>query len=81
MKIFNFIKDFNIPISIFIPNCNRNSISQIISLAENKKTEIFLDKCKPILLNPSLIKTLEHIFNIKDFDKYKKNLKELFKDK
>lgn len=65
LKIYEEIKNYNLPITIFMPTCDRNTISQMIYFSQNKNTRVFVGKCTPIILNPSLMTTLEKDFNIK----------------
>lgn len=74
IKIYNHIKDFNLPISIFFPKCDKDSISYMIDLAKNKNTMVFVDKCIPIILNPSLLKTMKEMFGINSISSVKKDL-------
>ena len=60
--------------TIFIPKCERNTISQIIYISQIKNVNIFLGKCTPIILNPSLMTTLQDVFKIKSITKSKKDL-------
>lgn len=74
IKIYNEIKNLNLPITVFIPKCDRNTISQMIYLTENKNTKVFVGKCTPIILNPSLITTLKQTFKINGITTAKKDL-------
>lgn len=74
LKIFEYLNDFDIPKTIFIPKCERNTISQIIYISQIKNVNIFLGKCTPIILNPSLMTTLQDVFKIKSITKSKKDL-------
>lgn len=77
MKIFDFIREFDIETIFFIPKCERHTISQIIYLSQIENTSVYLGKCTPIILNPSLIKTLQALYNIKSITSVKKNLEEI----
>lgn len=81
IKIFEALHSFNIPMTIFVPECERSSISQIIYLSCFSNTEIFVGKCIPILLNPALMNTLQSHFSIKNITNAKKDIEEIFKDK
>ncbi len=74
IKVYNEIKDSGLPITVFVPKCDRNTISQMIYLTENKNTRVFVGKCTPIILNPSLISTLKQIFEINGITTAKKDL-------
>jgi len=72
--IFDSIKNFNIPITIFIPFCDRNSVSQMVHLKSFENSQIFVGKCTPIILNPSLMQTFQKEFSIKAMSSAKKDL-------
>lgn len=79
MQIFEIIKDFDKEVVIFMPKCNRNTLSQVIYLSDFNKTKIYLGKCIPILLNPTLMKTLNSEFKIKNITSAKKDLENILK--
>ncbi len=72
------IKEFDIPITIFFPKCERHSISQMLYLSEFENVKIYVGRCAPILLNPTLIETLGKFFNIKTLSSVKKDLESIF---
>ena len=74
IRVYNEIKDSGLPIAVFVPKCDRNTISQMIYLTENKNTKVFVGKCTPIILNPSLISTLKQIFEINGITTAKKDI-------
>lgn len=77
VKIFDFVKRFNLPITAFIPRCDRNSISQMIYLKSFEKTKVYVGKCTPILLNPSLMSTLQELFFINSITSAKRDLEDI----
>ena len=77
IKIFDEIHKSEFPITVFMPKCNRNTISEMIYLSNFKNTAVYVGKCTPILLNPSLIQTLQDIFSIKEIKTAKEDLKEI----
>lgn len=81
LKICESLEKFNISIKIFIPKCVRSTISQIVYLSQKENNEIYIGICAPILLNPSLINTIQSIFKIKRIGNAKKDLEEIYKDK
>ena len=81
IKIFESIKTFDIPIKIFVPKCERNTISQIIYLSHMENIEVYLGKCTPIILNPSLMNTLKTTFQINSITIAKKDLEQILEDK
>ncbi len=54
----------NIKVSLFIAKCNKHTISNLLNLKLIGINEIFLSKCSPIMLNPTLTKTLQTIYGI-----------------
>lgn len=81
LKFFDFINKSNLKTTVFIPKCDKNTISQTIYLSNKENTRIYIGKCAPILLNPSLMITLQKTFNIKEITTSKKDLEEILKDK
>lgn len=76
IKIYNHIKELNIPIATFIPKCDKDSISQIIYL-NSQNVQVYFGECSPIMLNPSLLNTLENLFLIKKISIVKNDLKNI----
>jgi hydroxylamine reductase len=68
-KIFDNIKDVcinsKIKITTFLSKCDKHTISNIITLKQLGMENIYLSKCTPIMLNPTLTNTLKNLFNIK----------------
>lgn len=81
IKFFDCIREYALDTTIFVPKCERNTISQILYFTNNKKTKVYIGKCTPIILNPSLISTLQDIFGINSITTSKKDLEEILKDK
>ena len=81
IKIFEAIYEYNSKIIVFVPKCEKNTISQIIYLSHLENVNIYLGKCTPILLNPSLMNTLQETFCIKSITSSKKDLEEILEDK
>ncbi len=81
IRIFEQVKDLNIPITVFIPKCDRNSISQMVYLSEQSNTKVYVGKCAPIILNPTLISTLKETFSINSLSSAKKDLDEIINNK
>ena len=77
LRIFDLVYKFQYPITIFMPKCNKSSISQMIYLSGFENTEIYLGKCIPLILNPSLMTTLQEIFDIKHITSVKKDLESI----
>jgi len=81
LKLFEFIKNFELKTTIFVPKCEHNTISQMIYLSSYKDVKVFVGKCIPIVLNPSLLNTIQEIFNIKGISISKKDLEQILEDK
>lgn len=77
IRFYNDIKDFDIPITAFFPKCDRNSISQMIYFSNQERTKVFVGKCAPIMLNPSLMTVLQDVFNIDSITFAKKDLEKI----
>lgn len=77
VRFFNAIKEFELPITAFFPKCDRNTISQMIYFAQNENTKVFVGKCTPILLNPSLMNVLQEMFLIEGITSAKKDLERI----
>ena len=67
-------KNCNLPLSVIFPKCDRHTLSQIIHMSAWKNVQIFLGKCTPIMLNPTLINTLSELFGILEMSSPKKDL-------
>jgi len=78
IRFYDYTQKYNCQNTIFIPKCDRNSISQMIYLKEKNNTQVFVGKCAPIILNPSLMHILHKEFNIKPTGLVKDDLKEIY---
>ena len=74
MRIFYFLQELDKEIVVFMPKCDRNTISQMVFLSSFEKTQVYVGKCIPILLNPTLMNTLLSEFKIKSISTAKKDL-------
>lgn len=77
MRIFKFVNKYNLPTTVFVPKCDRNTVSQMIYLVSFSNVQVYVGKCTPILLNPSLIKTMELEFKIKNITSAKNDLQNI----
>ncbi len=73
--------EYNIPITVFFPKCDRHTMSQMIYLSKNKNISVYVGKCTPIILNPNLIDTLQKVFDIKGLTSVKKDLADILDKK
>lgn len=67
-RIKQDIKETDLDISIFISKCNKHTISSLIYLSEQDIKNIFLSKCTPIMLNPTLTNIIAKYYHIKATD-------------
>lgn len=77
IRVYEEIKKSDIPISIFIPRCDRNSISEMIYLSKDKNTKIFVGKCFPIMLNPSLMNMLQKLYSVNNITTIKDDINKI----
>lgn len=77
IKFYDCIKEFQIPIIFFIPRCDKNSVPQMIDFSCGKNVKIFVGKCIPIILNPSLMNTMKEKFDINLISSVKKDLEKI----
>ena len=80
-KVLDFLMGLDIPTTVFIPKCNKGTFSQVVYYSENENVNFFIDNCKPILYNPSLIQTFSKEFGVKKISNIKKDIQEINKDK
>lgn len=63
-KLQDPAKNNDIAISVFISKCDKHIISNILNLKKRGIKHIFLSRCTPIMLNPTLTDTLKTVFGI-----------------
>ena len=63
IRFYDEIKDKNIPITAFIPKCDKNAISQMIYLSENG---VFYDKNKTMIIKYLYLKMKKSTIKRKD---------------
>lgn len=59
------VKEKGITVSLFLAKCDKHTISNIINLKNQGIDNIFLSKCTPVMLNPTLTQTLNKLYEIK----------------
>jgi len=64
----------NLNISIFITKCDQYTITNIINFSNMGVKNIFLCKCIPTLINPTLVQTMVKNFGIKELSTPEKDL-------
>lgn len=81
IRILESLSIENLPITYFVPKCDRNSVSQMLYLSTKKNVQVYVGKCTPIILNPSLMNTMQEVFSIKNITNSKKDLEQILEDK
>lgn len=74
-EISNRIALDKINISVFLTKCDKHTISNVLNLKSMGIRDIYMCKCPPTLVNPTLIEALKDIFNIKDFSTPEEDIK------
>lgn len=64
-------------ISLFLTSCDKHTISNLLYLRHAEIKNIYMSKCPPNLIKPSLISTLLTTFNIKELSDPKKDFEEI----
>ena len=72
------LEKYNLPTVLLFPKCDRYTISEMIYFSSKNNCKIFVGKCTPISLNPSLIKTFTNIFKIEELSTPKKDYDRMF---
>lgn len=64
---FNEIRPLNeLNISIFITKCDQYTVTNIINFINMGVKSIYLCKCVPSLISPTMVNTMKKIFNVKE---------------
>lgn len=83
-KIFEKFKEIypldQLKITIFITKCDQYTITNIINFLNMGIKDIYLCKCIPTLINPSMVETMRKVFGIKAFTTPKEDLEATLKD-
>ena len=64
LRLINILKNYDLPIVLFVPKCSRNTLSEILYLSNVLNVKIFLGECIPTTINPTLKSTLKDVFGI-----------------
>lgn len=67
-------------INVFLTKCDKYTILNLLYLKSIGINHIYMCKCPPTLVSPSIINTLKNTFNIKEFSDPKTDLEETLKD-
>lgn len=81
VKFSEYLRTQGLKTTIFVPKCEKNTISQMLYLSHFDNINLFVGKCAPIVLNPSLLATLQETFNINGITISKKDLEQILEDK
>jgi len=72
--IYKFLEKFSekeslekLNITIFVTKCDQYTITNVINFVNMGVGHIFLCKCLPTTVNPSLITTMQKLFGINQF--------------
>ena len=78
-RVWDIIKDTvkskGIKVSLFLAKCDKHTISNIINLKRLGINNIFLSRCTPIMLNPTLTNTLNTLYGIHPTKNAKEDIK------
>lgn len=69
-----------INVSAFLTKCDKYSIINLLYLKYTGIKHLYMCKCPPTLVSPSIIKTLQETFNIKELSDPRKDLEETLKN-
>jgi len=80
-RIFDVLKpaveNKNVKLSLFIARCDKHTISNVLNLKLMGLDNIFLSKCTPVMLNPTLMSVLKKSYGIKPTTTPQEDLKQL----
>lgn len=65
-----------INLSIFLTRCDKHTISNLLYLKNLGVKNVYICKCPPTLITPSIVQTLKEVFGIKELTEAKKDLEE-----
>lgn len=70
-----------IELSVFIPKCDKHTISNLLYLKLNGVKNVYTSKCPTSLINPALMGTIQEEYNIKEFTNAQKDLEDTLAQK
>lgn len=77
-RLKSHVSEKNIKVSLFLAKCNKHTISNLLNLKLNGINEIFLSKCSPIMLNPTLTNTLQTQYGIRPTTTPNEDIKKVY---
>lgn len=72
------LKDLNI--SLFITKCDKHTLAALLHLKQIGIKNIYMCKCPSSLINPAIIKTMQDIYDIKEFSNPKTDIEQTLKE-
>jgi hydroxylamine reductase len=83
-RIWDLIKDTatacGIKVSLFLAKCDKHTISNIINIKHSGVNNVFLSRCTPVMLNPTLTETLKTLYLINPTSEASEDLKIIYND-
>lgn len=79
VRIASALRNYKLPLDIFLPKCGRNTLTEMIHFAKIQTNTVYMGECEPIVINPSMKNTLNKFFNIKTIATAKKDLNSINK--
>lgn len=70
-----------INMTVYLTRCDKHTVANLLYLKRLGIKNVFMCKCSNNLLNPSLVKTLQDIFGIKEISDVSRDLEEIIKIK
>lgn len=68
------LNDLNL--HMFLTKCDKHTISNLLYLKHIGIKDVYMCKCHPTLISPSLVTTLQEVFGVKEFSDPKKDIEE-----
>lgn len=75
-KLRKKLTSIDINISIFLTKCDKYTIINLLYLKHIGIKNVYMCKCQPNLVSPSMIKTLQETFEIKEMSQAQKDIEE-----
>lgn len=66
----------DLDLHMFITKCDKHTISNLLYLKHIKIKNVYMCKCPPTLIGPTIITTLQEVFGVKEFTDPKKDIEE-----
>lgn len=61
---------------MFLTKCDKHTISNLLYLNHLQIKDVYMCKCPPTLISPSIITTLQEVFGVKEFSEPRKDIEE-----